>query len=104
MKLLHKVKWLKKEMLVLQERVGGRCVDLYSDFMECMEAEGLHGLQGDSVDQVNSEEFDFRTDRFVRSPENLRRLKEVFNLFRAENEKSKRGGAPTGRLAAMTSD
>jgi len=81
-KLLHKFHWLRDQMLDLHSKVGGRVVDLYNNFVHWMGSQGVDALDGENVGDVSSEEFDFRTQRFVDQKNNLALLKSLFLSFR----------------------
>ena len=81
-------------MLKLQRSTGLRFVDLYRDFVTLLEAKGVSGFNGDDVADVSSEEFDYRTQTFLKNELNRARLDRLFEEFRQTCSKNtKRRGA-----------
>lgn len=81
-KLIHKYTWLRDELFKLHSVVGGRYVDLYYDYINWINVNGVDALDGQDIGQVSSEEFDFRTEKFMNKSENKRLLKSLFLTFR----------------------
>jgi radical SAM superfamily enzyme YgiQ (UPF0313 family) len=93
-KLLHKHRPVRDKMLKLQRSTGLRFVDLYRDFVTLLEAKGVSGFNGDDVADVSSEEFDYRTQTFLKNELNRARLDRLFEEFRQTCSKNtKRRGA-----------
>jgi radical SAM superfamily enzyme YgiQ (UPF0313 family) len=80
-KLLHKLTWLRDEMVELHGQVGGRAVDLYDALIRHLVANGVDALDGERVADVSSEEFDFRTKRFVQDKTRVERVRTLLAEF-----------------------
>jgi hypothetical protein len=88
-KLVHKVPWLRDELLKLAKDEGVRPVDLYANYVSFLQEKGVDALNGQAVSEVSSEEFDFRSQSFTSKHANVEELKWLFWQFRGSLGRSR---------------
>jgi len=87
-KLLHKYSWLSQNLLDLKIELMTSSVNLYLEFSELIEANGLDGFFGRSIENVSSEEFDYLTEKFKGNKSNEKLLNDLFLKYRLYKIKS----------------